>query len=263
METKTDQANFGMGYREPREILSMIGQKSAIDHIVPDDAEDFFRIQTIDKEAENMNGEKMSLSELKEWAKGLRDWHIFAVRGTPRSVSDPSEIGELQGWIQSYYIYDYNVDIMKKEGMIPKDIPSEVGIYEVSYAKYPGAEPHQISAALRQALLTLAIEFEDKDKRKKASYKRPFLIRATVDPHNQESIRVLESSGFVQVGKMYYSNEPEDQKSKDLVYLLDWNRLYSILDEAVFSELGFDDRAKKIKQDRNNLKRDFITPVSR
>lgn len=263
MEIKTDQTSLQMEYREPREILNMIGQKSALDHIVPEDAEDFFRIQEIDRKADNMNGERMSLSELKEWAKGSRDWHIFAVRGTPESVSDPKEIGELQGWIQSYYIYDYNIDIMKEEGMIPKDIPSEVGIYEISYAKYPGTETHQISAALRQAILILAIEFEDKDKRKTASYKRPFLIRATVDPQNQKSINVLESSGFVKVGEMYYSKEPEDQKTKDLVYILDWNRLYSILDEAVFRELGFDDRADMIKRDRDNLKRDFITPVSR
>ena len=242
-------------------IVHMVGERAGLSRIDLTDLEDILRLDAIDKDpkTKTMGDETMSFQELIEWAQGNQEWYFFAVRGTKESVSNKSEIGKLQGWIQAYYIYDYNIARMFKEKMIPKDIPEDTRICEVSYAKFPDADPHQIASALRQAILLIAADMEVRSQTKVDMSEKPLLIRATVDPKNVDSVRVLKSCGFVKVGRMPYNKYEREQ---DDVYILDWNKFYSIVDEKVLREIGLSQKADELREYRQHHPRKHRQLVS-
>lgn len=242
-----------------RGVIHMVGEPAGLSRIDLTDIEDILRLDQIDKEAQNMDGDTMSFHQLIDWAKGGQEWHFFAIRGTASSVTKKSEISELQGWIQTYYIYDYNIARMFRDKMIPKDIPKDTRICEVSYAKFPQADPHQIASGLRQAILLIAADMEVRNPHKKDMSEKPLLIRASVDPKNIDSVRVLKSCGFVKVGRMPYE---EHEQHQDDVYILDWNKFYNIVDEKVMRELGLDEKANDLKRYRQDHPRKYRRLVS-
>jgi hypothetical protein len=166
-----------------------------------------------------------SMEELIENAKyNGRNWgYTFAISGTAGE-----ERSEFQGFVQ--FTADRDNELRNKiEGTGVFQFSKDVLIWEVSYAKYPPAAPHQIASGVRQGCVLLLGKLK-----LKGFYPR-LAILASVDPNeNAASLRVLASACFdpiastkeKPIGIIKYDDQAQ---TLDSVWLLNWNRLDQVL----------------------------------
>jgi hypothetical protein len=116
-----------------------------------------------------------------------------------------------------------------------------VDLWEVSYAKYPPAAPHQVTSAVRQGCVYLLRKLK-----LRGFYPRVAIIASVGAEENPESVRVLQSAGFDPIASL--RDEPrglikyqEDAKALDSVWLLNWNRLHSKLRAKAAHGLAMDE----------------------
>lgn len=185
------------------------------------DPEDIRRVAVIDRNREvlkYMAGKELNEKELLEFVTDDENRTLYVVsghKGVPKE-----EIGKLQGWILIYS--GKEVTERERRALGRKVFDLNFSIIEVSYAKYPTAFPGQIADGLRQVLLDLARK-SGGDLRK--GLMPPILVTAYVSPENEQSRHVLETAGFtLQPKKIIWDSK--ESKKKDLVYVLDWNRLH-------------------------------------
>lgn len=135
-----------------------------------------------------MSGGASSGKELKDFFRSRNSFH-WAVSGW-RGVAK-KEIGKLQGWIRFEKDEDTRVDRLINRGACLEG----TRVYEISFAKLPGAAPHQMSQAVCLACLKLVKRFKGK-----------VAITAYVSPQNVGSLRILFRAGFAKVGRVKYSH---------------------------------------------------------
>ena len=90
-----------------------------------------------------MVNEILTWEELAENAKtnGRREGFTFAISGT-----SGEETGEFQGFVQ--FTSDSKNELINATGLF--EFSKDVALWEISYAKYPPAAPHQVASAVRQ-----------------------------------------------------------------------------------------------------------------
>lgn len=204
----------------------LVGERASIRPVNPNDSDELNRLIIMEQweEARWCVGSPIQTEiGMYSWINGLkRSNHttIFAISGNNHSPE--SERLRLQGWVQlsgeyqSYLVARLNLN----ESYIPNPCP-----VEVSYMRYPSAQPHQIASALRQvcALVLRADLLSDPT----SSPQRNMFAR--VDPRNSNSQHVLAAAGFElhSLGTIY---DPRDKKKDNsLLYLLNWSKLQDIL----------------------------------
>ena len=218
---------------EPRKQRRVIGQKSAVSSVDRGDLIDMIRMRMIDRDpvikAKMAETEAdQTDQELFSWIKGNRNEVLFAIRGSEGVEGE--ERGELQGWVQVYDLDPPQSAGLRNLGIVPASVKTSA-IFEISYAKLPGAPEGQIASGVRQALLMLPHELEQRDRRRTASYKtEPFIVAFIDLKENPESALVVERAGFVKKGEMKYESGDDHNHA---VYVLDWAKLYRILHEGV------------------------------
>lgn len=220
------------GENNPREQWGTVGEKSAIREIDPTDRIDVQRVFDIDRQAnvlKFMVGDPKTERESIDWAN--LDVHMFAVSGAEGVAKD--EQGELQGWIWFARDEKERLERAQDQGLLT--LVEDAELLEVSFAKYDSASPGQISSGLRQACERIAgLRVSDEDN----NFSPDTVITAYVSPQNTDSIHVLEASGFVPKGEIIY--DPAENSEPDILYILDWYKLNSILhekaDKTLFSD---------------------------
>lgn len=195
--------------------------KSTIRKINPHDSEDMRRVTLIDKSSEvlkYMVGDPLDNKQLLEFVTDTKEKTLYAIVGSDR-VS-PQERNKIQGWIMVYSGREVTLRAVRALG--ERVLKNQYSVLEVSYAKYPNALPGQMAHGLRQVLLEIArkdgvdlVKVNSGDQR---------LITAYIDPDNVKSRHMAEAAGFVlQKKKVLW--DPKEFKKRDLVYLLDWQKL--------------------------------------
>ncbi len=138
------------------------------------------------------------------------------------------ETGEFQGFVQ--FVLDPGDALRKRieeTGLFC--FSKGVVVWEVSYAKYPPAAPHQVASAVRQGCVLLLRKL-----RTVGFYPHVAIIGSTDPVENPASVQVLKSACFDPIstskdkpeGIMKYNDEA---KTLDSVWLLNWNLLHHVL----------------------------------
>jgi hypothetical protein len=140
------------------------------------------------------------------------------------------ETGEFQGFVQ--LTSDKGDDLrnrIERTGLFK--FSASVVIWEISYAKYPPAAPHQVSSAVRQACVLLL-----RKEKLRGLYPCIAIVGSSNPDENPASLKVLASACFDPVGAT--KEEPKgiihyDDRSKDLdsIWLLNWHALHHKLRE--------------------------------
>ncbi len=141
------------------------------------------------------------------------------------SATSGKEIGEFQGFVQ--FTTDSGNELRNKiEQSDLFKFYQDVELWEVSYAKYPAAGPHQVASAVRQGCVFLLRKLKIR-----GFYPRVAIIASVGVDENPESLRVLQSAGFDPIGSL--RDEPkgiiqyqENARVLDSVWLLNWNVLH-------------------------------------
>lgn len=201
-------------------LNDVVARNPIIRKINLNDPEDIRRVAVIDRNREvlrYMAGKELNEKELLEFVTDDKNKTLYIIsghRGVPQE-----EIGKLQGWILIYS--GKEVTKRARRALGRKILDSNFSIIEVSYAKYPTSFPGQIANGLRQVLLGLAKK-SGGDLGK--GFMPSILVTAYVSQENEKSRHVLETTGFtLQPKKIIW--DAKESKKKDLVYVLDWNRL--------------------------------------
>lgn len=108
-----------------REQWGLIGEKSAIRTIDPEDRIDVQRVFDIDRQKgvlEFSYGEPKNERESIDWAN--EEVHMFAVSGS-EGVSK-EEFGELQGWIWFYKDEELRLKQVRESGLV--ELPADVEV---------------------------------------------------------------------------------------------------------------------------------------
>lgn len=162
----------------------IIGQTSAIRRIDPEDSADIENLNKIIKSSEVQKWMEevkgLTMDDLKDWASGdSEEEYLYAVSGSQKV--DLANIGEVQGFVN---IYD------------SEDIS---GAIEVGYAKRPCTSSGQIASGLRQAIVDYNRRFLLGDSDTQPNIR----VVADIDGNNMNSIKVVESAGFVKNGALW------------------------------------------------------------
>jgi len=221
------------GENNPRAQEGTVGERSAIREIDPTDRVDVQRIFDIDRQEgvlKFMVGDPKTEQESIDWAK--KEVHMFAVSGAVENAP-VGERGELQGWVWFGNDEKERLERAQNEGLLTLSHGAQM--LEVSFAKYDKAEPGQMAGGLRQACHKLW-----KDNVINNALERPnIVVTAYTSSQNPDSINVLESAGFVAKGNVIY--DPKESIIPDVLYVLDWSLLNTILhqnvDRALFGDL--------------------------
>jgi len=200
------------------------------------------------------DGEEFTLEDATDWAttpmtnkKGCREV-VFAIR----SQGVPSdEVGQVQGSVYFYLVPELVKDL-RQRGYL-SDTNRSTRIFEVSYTAKEGAQSHQVSSAVRQAIdQLLRLDMGKRKNESKHIVTPQIQIIASVDEvKNPASVHVLESVGFSKCGEAQYYREGVFP-----VYRLDWERYNQIMhsEKSVRSLLEF--------IARNGIKKERANPVS-
>jgi hypothetical protein len=144
------------------------------------------------------------------------------------------ETGEFQGFVQFTEEKGLGEKI-EETGLFT--FFKDIAVWEVSYAKYPGAAPHQVASAVRQGCVLLLEKLESH-----GVYPRLAIIGATDPNRNPDSVRVLIGACFEPIGSL--GDQPAgiiqydaQASALDSVWLLNWNRLHHKLRGKAAPEL--------------------------
>lgn len=200
------------------------------------------------------DGEAMTKEDIKHIiASHPKKWLLYAVSGEKSG-------GELEGWIQMWSEEEEKDKIIKNQ--FPADFSEDDLIIELSYARYKDPnlpeekrEKGLISSGIRQICYLLGLQLTKEDAETKES-KKPLLkpklsFVAYTNPLNKPSERVLEKSGFKNIGKIKY--EPSSEK-EDNFWVLDWDKLadfYAKKDEERMKMASDRDRFDKLTVNRS------------
>ncbi len=151
---------------------------------------------------------------------GRRPGYTLAIS----AIAGP-DVGELQGFVQFTRDPDNELrDKIEQTGLF--HFYQDIDLWEVSYAKYPPAPPHQVASAVRQGSVYLLRKLKHR-----GFYPRVGIIAAVGPDENPASMRVLKSAGFDPIASL--ADDPggiipyeENAKVLDSVWLLNWNQLY-------------------------------------
>lgn len=253
-----------------RKTRGFEGQKAALKLVDADDFLDMARLRDIDQaKGDDFADDPAPDHELIEWAKDKSkdiEGLLFAVAGGEEH-KNKDERGELQGWVYFYPDDADRVKSLRKEGKIDA-VERGSQVYEVSYAKHPGAEPGQMASALRQACTEIASmdaalhhQKEDRERadfenslaerrnqgmtmdeeiaerksfedRMSSKYNAPRrIITAYVNKGNDSSVNMLKASGFDLKGPTDYYDEQWD------LYVLNWEKLNELMHKAADAAL--------------------------
>lgn len=167
-------------------------------------------IEAHDQTKKFMSGEMHTISQFGWFARGDRTHVTFALGGR-KNYTGLHESGRLQGWVHIYKCVGKHERRIKKCGVINcKSFKKPV--FEVSFAKYPGAKSGQVSSGVRQACQILG----------KAYGKDAVVVTAYTDHENKPSKRVLVAAGFVKKGEFRYSPK---ERVKNEAFVLNWKKL--------------------------------------
>ena len=165
--------------------------------------------------------------ELVENAKvnGRRRGFTFAISGI-----SGEETGEFQGFVQLTLDQEDELrDKIEQTGLFK--FSNDVVIWEISYAKYPPAAPHQVVSAVRQACVLLL-----RKEKLRGFYPRVAIIGSSHPDENPASVKVLTSACFDPIGTT--KEKPvgiirydEHSEGLDSVWLLNWNAVHYKLRE--------------------------------
>lgn len=172
-----------------------------------------------------------SVEELIENAQGNGPvWgYTWAISGT-----GAGETGEFQGFVQFTPAEELRAKI-EATGLYT--FAPDVAVWEVSYAKYPRAGPHQVASAVRQACVWLNNELAGD-----GYYPRVAVIGASIPEVNPDSLRVLAGACLEPIASI--AEEPkgiilygDSEPGLDSIWLLNWNRLHHRLRQGATPEL--------------------------
>ena len=162
-----------------------------------------------------------TLEELADNAKlnGRREGFTFAISGTSRE-----EKGEFQGFV--LFTADYQDTLRAKIHATSLFVfPNDIALWEISYAKYPSAAPHQVASGVRQGCVLLVRKLGTA-----GFYPRVAIIACVGPDENPGSVQVLRSACFDPIGSV--KEKPagiiryeQDAPGMDSVWLLNWNVL--------------------------------------
>ncbi len=138
------------------------------------------------------------------------------------------EAGEFQGFVQ--FTEDGEEGLKGKiESTGLFAFARDVHLWEISYARYPHAGPHQVSSAVRQGCLFLLRKLGCK-----GYYPRVAILGSVGPDENPDSMKVLAAACFEPIASLsdaplglirYTDNAP----ALDSVWLLNWSALHSKL----------------------------------
>ncbi len=154
---------------------------------------------------------------------GRRPGYTLAIS----AIAGP-DVGEFQGFVQFTRDPDDELrDKIEQTGLL--HLYKDIDLWEASYAKYPGAAPHQVASAVRQGCVYLLTKLKHR-----GFYPRVAIIAAVGPDENPESVHVLQSAGFDPIASL--AGEPRgiiqyeaNASVLDSVWLLNWNQLHAIL----------------------------------
>jgi hypothetical protein len=205
------------------------GERSAVRFFDSADKEDMLRLRKIvdHRDVQDMMDSVagMSKTDRHEWAdeKGVYGrYYMFAVSGTEEIFSEEQkdEIGKVQGFVYLYAGGDERkiAHRLVQAGIIKKAELGEKKIFEISFAKLPGAPGGQISSAVRQSCL----ELRRLDRLKEGT---GVFVFCFIDDRNEASMRVVEACGFERRGKHFYEADSRDMSH---LFILDYKKLLEI-----------------------------------
>ncbi len=171
--------------------------------------------------------------ELEETAKynGRTLGFTFAI-----SARSGPEAGEFQGFVQ--FVEDEKNGLRHKieqTGLFTFD--KDIALWEISYARYPHAGPHQVSSAVRQGCLFLLRKLGCK-----GYYPRIAIVGSVGPEENPDSMKVLAAACFEPIASLsdspvgiirYTDNAP----ALDSVWLLNWSALHHKLRQKAIPHL--------------------------
>ncbi len=160
--------------------------------------------------------------ELEENARdnGRTRGFTFAI-----SARTGPEAGEFQGFVQ--FTADGAGGLRSKiEGTGLFAFAPDVAVWEISYARYPHAGPHQVSSAVRQGCLFLLRKLGCK-----GYYPRLAILGSVGPDENPDSLKVLAAACFEPIASL--SDAPlgiirytPDAAALDSVWILNWSALH-------------------------------------
>lgn len=197
-----------------REQIRYVGEKSAIRFFNPQDPEDLERMEKTLKDkavaafVEDIGN--MTAGDIKNWLtrykdeKRTKDWEVCYVVSGSIGVK-PEEFGEIQGFVNLYPEENYRK-------FLPKKYKEAKQVVSISYGRYPEGKPGQISGAIRQACMEI-------DK-----LKGDMVIALLIEEENNAGIKTAEDACFDNYGAVIGTDE-EGKDEKDVLFILNWNRL--------------------------------------
>lgn len=213
----------------------IIGENTALREINTDDPVDLERYWETNQSvpAGYMVDDIETMEELVANAQsnGPENGYTLAISGTMGQ-----ETGEFQGFVQLTPDYDNEFRYkIEQTGLF--SFLKDVVLWEVSYAKYPPAAPHQVASAVRQACVLLAETLG-----MRGFYPRIAIMGSSNPDENPDSFRVLDAACFEPIaatkdkpmGIIRYS---EQDTGLDSVWLLNWNTLHRKLREKTAAYL--------------------------
>ncbi len=207
----------------------MVGENTTLRQINTHDPVDMARYWETNQSTPPglMVNEITTFDELAENAKlnGRSEGFTFAISGTVGA-----ETGEFQGFVQ--FTSDSQNELRAKIEQTGLFVFFEqVMIWEVSYAKYPPAAPHQVASAVRQGCVLLIRKLKPR-----GVYPRVAIIGCVGADENPGSVRVLQSACFDPLGSS--KEKPKDiiqydvtAPGLDSVWLINWKALNDTLRE--------------------------------
>jgi len=204
-----------------QEQLKYIGEKTALRFYNPQNPEDLIRMKStlVDKGVKKfVEGiDNVSLKDIKNWLERyndkerIKDWEVcYLVSGSSNVKLE--EFGEVQGFVNFYPNEEYRY-------LLSENYKKTKQVVGISYARYPGAKPGQISGAIRQACIEinkLKGNIEDEEFPK-------MTIIAFVREDNNASIKTVEDACFKNDGLVVINND--NKVERDFLYILDWKKL--------------------------------------
>lgn len=173
------------------------GERSNIRRIRVDDPEELERLRIIENDPETQKYiENLQTTDegLIEFAKGTEKKLCVGIVGKD-GFAKPAEVDKLQGWVYFYPEDEERFLRLRAKKTLSNSFKSDE-IFEISYAKLPGALPGQMSSGLRQAVKVL--------RREGAKEKVQMILIAYTDKVNINSERLLQAVGFRRTGELEY-----------------------------------------------------------
>lgn len=217
------------------EQRGIVGQRSAIRRLNVQDPDDLRRLRMIDISSGHIKWFfsrpemfiPLKKDELIDFASDQWNHFLYGISGSEAhdQVRNNHETGKLQGWVKVNPDEDSRVAQLQKLGLLEEG--NKEPVIEVSYAKLPDAPSGQMASGLRQVCVEIAgINAELRPDRNFPSMK---IVAYVIDDdrgNNEESVKVLEVSGFEEKGRVRYD---EDAPMSDRVFILNWEKLDAIL----------------------------------